>query len=210
VIFTDRHHAGRLLSEKLTSYRNTPGIVLGLVRGGIVVAYEIAKSLELPLDALVVKKIPSPSEPELGIGALAPDNVSYIDWRLAQRVGADEAYIKRQTTALTEVIREKLIVYRRGRKPLNVKGKVVILVDDGVATGATFEAAVKWLRKKKADKIVAAIPVAPVEILDKMTPEVADLLVIERASDLHAVGQFYSSFPQVEDTEVIAILKKTV
>ena len=210
MIFTDRHHAGRLLSEKLTSYRNTSGIVLGLVRGGIVVASEVAQSLHLPLDALVVKKIPSPDEPELGIGALAPDGVSYVDWRLAHRVGADEDYINGQTRMLNDVIREKLILYRRGKKPMKIRGKVIILVDDGVATGATFEAAVKWVRKKKAEKIVAAIPVAPQEILVKMRPEVHELVVIEEATDLHAVGQFYESFPQVEDGEVIALLKKSI
>jgi predicted phosphoribosyltransferase len=176
----------------------------------VVVASVVAKSLNCPFDALVVKKIPSPIEPELGIGALAPDGVSYIDWRLAHSVGADEDYINDQIRELQEVIREKLILYRRGKKPLNVKGKVVILVDDGVATGATLEAAVKWLRKKKAGKIVAAVPVAPSEILGKMRPEVHDLVVMEEAAALHAVGQFYASFPQVEDEDVVALLKKSL
>jgi predicted phosphoribosyltransferase len=210
VTFTDRYHAGQLLSEKLSPYRSSPCIVIGLVRGGVVVASVIAKSLNAPLDALVVKKIPSPMEPELGIGALAPDGVSYIDWRLAHRVGADEDYMNNQIRTLQEVIREKILLYRRGRKPFNVKGKVVILVDDGVATGATFEAAVKWLRKKKAGKIIAAVPVVPSEILGRMRPEVHDLVLLEEAAALHAVGQFYSSFPQIEDKEVIALLKKSV
>lgn len=210
MIFTDRNHAGTLLSEKLSSYRSTPGIVVGLARGGVVVASVVAKSLRLPLDVLIVKKIPSPSEPELGVGALAPDGVSYVDWRLAQRVGADEDYMNDQTTKLSDVIREKLVLYRRGRKPFRVKDKVVILVDDGIATGATLEAAVKWLRKKKAKKIVAAVPVAPLEILAKMRPEVHDIVVIEEAADLHAVGQFYKSFPQVDDEEVIALLRKSL
>lgn len=210
MIFTDRNHAGTLLAEKLSSYRNTPGIVVGLARGGVVVASVVAKSLRLPLDVLIVKKIPSPSEPELGVGALAPDGVSYVDWRLAQRVGADEDYVNDQTTKLSDVIREKLVLYRRGRKPFRVKDKVVILVDDGIATGATLEAAVKWLRKKKAKKIVAAVPVAPLEILAKMRPEVHDLMVIDEAADLHAVGQFYKSFPQIEDDEVITLLRKSL
>jgi len=196
-----------LLAEKLTSYKGQPAIVVGLARGGVIVAKTIARALKLSVDVLIVKKIPSPFDPEFGLGAVAPDGVSFVDWRLAHRLGADEHYMNTKTLRLVEEIKQKELLYRKGMKPLIVKEKIVILVDDGIATGATFEAAIKWLRKKKAKKIVAAVPVAPLDIIAKIKPEVNNLVVIEKADNMGAVGQFYKNFAQVEDSEVVELLK---
>jgi len=207
MVFQDRHQAGQLMSDTLAGYRKGKAVVLGLPRGGVVVASALARALSLPLDVVVVKKIPSPGQPELGIGALAPDGVSYIDWKLAHRVAADEEYVKSQSIELTEQIKRKTLLYRKGRKPLDVREKTVIVVDDGAATGVTLEAAVKWLRSKKAKRIVVAIPVAPREVVARVKPEVDELIVLTAPGDFGAVGQFYKEFGQVEDEEVVKLLQ---
>lgn len=205
-MFTTRQEAGAILSQKLAHHKGTPAIVLGLPRGGIVVAFAVSHALTLPLDVLVVKKIPSPDQAELGVGALAPDNVSYVNWKLSHRVGADEAYLRTKNRELDDKIKKKILLYRKGKKPLDVKNKTVIVVDDGAATGVTLEAAILWLRKKKAKKIVVGLPVAPPDVISKIKPEVSELVVVETPDYFSAVGQFYKEFPQVEDTEVVRLL----
>lgn len=207
MIFADRLEAGDILSQKLASFRGTSTLVLGLPRGGVVVASVVAKTLGLPLDVLVVKKIPSPGNPELALGALAPDNVSSIDWKLVHSVGADEHYIKTQIHELADQIKQKTLLYRKGRAPLAVKEKTVIVVDDGAATGATMEASIQWLRKKNAKKIVVAIPTAPPEVVRNIRPEVSECIVCDTPHDFSAVGQFYKSFSQVSDSDVVQLLQ---
>lgn len=207
MIYNDRRQVGRLLAEKLSSYRGTPALVLGLARGGVVVAVQIARELQLSADVLVVKKIPSPGESELAIGALAPDRVLFVDWRFAQRVGADEAYIKSCERELSDQIKQKILLYRDGKEPLNLKDKTVIVVDDGAATGATIRAAILWLKKKHAGKVVVGLPVAPPDLEGKIKPEVTELVILDTPPEFSSVGQFYEHFPQVEDQEVIELLK---
>ncbi|OGB85011.1 hypothetical protein A2994_02525 [candidate division Kazan bacterium RIFCSPLOWO2_01_FULL_48_13] len=206
MIFKDRQYAGSLLVKKLRGYQGTNAVVLGLARGGVVVAKTVAEALKLSFDVIVVKKVTSPYSSEFAIGALAPDGVRVIHWPSAHRVGVDEDYLNRQERILSEHIRQKLIAYRKGRKPLQVKEKTVIVIDDGVATGATLEAAIAWLKKKKAKKIVAAVPLAPPETVAKLKPEVDELVVLTTPENLNAVGQFYKEFPQVEDSQVIALV----
>lgn len=206
MIFTNRQHAGRLLAEKLAGYRGKSAIIVGLARGGVQVAGSVSSALSLPLDVVVVKKIPSPYQPEYAIGALAPDNIKVIHWPEAHRVGADEAYIKEVISQKQAEIRKKQALYRKGRKPFNIAGKAIILVDDGAATGATLEAAVKWLKKKKAGKIVLAIPVASSEAIRSLKPETEEMVVLETPDEMGAVGQFYRTFTQVDDSEVVKAL----
>ncbi len=206
-MFNDRAHAGSLLAQKLPQKRDSFLVVLGLARGGVVVAGSVADKLGVPFDLLVVKKIPSPENSELAMGAVAPDSVSYMDWQLAQRVGVDEHYVKLQITNLNVQIKQKNHLYRKGRLPLVVKGKTVIVVDDGAATGATMQAAVIWLKKKKAAKIIIGLPVAPAGFVEKIKREVDELVVLETPRDFFSVGQFYNDFPQVSDNEVIELLQ---
>jgi putative phosphoribosyl transferase len=206
LMFTNRLDAGHRLAQKLASYKNTQTIVVGLARGGVVVASALASQLSLPVDVLVVKKIAAPGNSEFAIGALAPDSVSIIHGRTASLLGVDEEYIKLQIANLKLQIKEKERLYRKGKKPLVVKDKTVILVDDGIATGATFEAAIKWCKAKKARRIVAAIPVMPYDMIGMIKPEVQELVVIETPADLGAVGQFYKQFDQVEDEEVLSLV----
>lgn len=205
-MFTDRQQAGKALSAKLSSYRGNISVVVGLARGGVVVAAAVARALGVPLDIVVIKKIGSPFDPELAIGAVAPDGVSYVDWRLGHRTGADEHYIKEAISRQSSAIREKILLYRKGKKPYQLRDKTVIIVDDGAATGATLEAAIKWLRVKKAKKIVVALPVAPSSVAAKIKPEVDELIVLEAPGDFQSVGQFYEQFAQVEDGEVVRLL----
>lgn len=207
MVFKDRSQAGVLLAEKLSSYRGTASYVLGLARGGVAVAKTLADNLSLPPDVLVVKKIGAPGQEELAIGALAPDGVSHIDWRFAQRLGVDEAYIKEVISHQSSAIREKTLLYRKGRKPYDFREKTVIIVDDGAATGATIEVVIKWVRKKHAKRIVIALPIAPRALLSKITPEVDELIVLQTPDEFSAVGQFYKDFQQVSDEEVLELLK---
>lgn len=209
-MFTDRADAGRQLAQKLSSYVNTQQtMVIGLARGGVVVASVVASTLHLPLDVLVVKKIGAPGNSEFAIGALAPDNVFVMHGRAASRSGVDEQFIKYQIANLKLQIEEKERLYRKGMKPLAVKDKTVILVDDGIATGATLEAAIKWCRAKKARQIVAAIPVLPEDTVGIIRPEVKELVVLEAPSEFASVGQWYAHFDQVADEEVVALLQKS-
>ena len=192
--FTDRNQAGNLLAEKLSSYRGQHALVLGLARGGVVTARAVADGLNLPLDVVVVKKIGAPGQEELAIGALAPDGVSYGDFG------------KSQITNLNDQIKQKTLLYRKGRKPYRLHNKTAILVDDGAATGATMEAAIRWVRKKHAKKIVVALPVVPKELIPKISPEVDELVVLHAPDEFGAVGQFYERFEQVTDEEVVELL----
>lgn len=206
VIFKNRRQAGKLLAVKLTSYRGSGALILGLARGGVMVASELGKNLGLSLDVLTVKKISGPGDPELAIGALAPDEVFFIDWKLAHRLGADEAYIKTQIRQLADQIKQKTLLYRKGMPPFTARDKTIIMVDDGAATGATLEAAIRWLKKKHVKKIVVAIPVAPADFVAKIKPEVSELVILETPGEFGSVGQFYEDFPQIEDEEVIELL----
>lgn len=208
MIFTDRQQAGSLLAEKLKPYKSKPVTVVGLARGGVVVACAIATKLELPLDILVVKKIPSPYQQELAVGALAPDGVFVVDWKSAQRMGADEEYIKRVISDKREVIKEKTLLYRKKMRPYALQEKTVILTDDGAATGATIEAAIKWCKKKHAHTILVALPVLPQELIGKIRPEVSELIYLDAPESFSAVGQFYKDFPQVEDRQVAELLQR--
>ena len=183
MIFRDRQQAGKLLAAKLASRPWKNAIVIGLARGGVQVAAQVSRQLSLPLDVLVVKKIPSPPNPELALGALAPEGVFVVDWRLTQRLGADEDYIKRQIARLGEEIKQKNLFFRRGKKPLAVKGRIVVLVDDGLATCATVEAAIKWCKKKGAAKIMLALPVIPAEGVARLRPEVTELVALDTPFD---------------------------
>ena len=162
--------------------------------------------MSLSCDVLVVKKIPSPQNPELGIGALAPDNVSYIDWKLVRRVGADKGYLRTKNLELNDQIKQKTLLYRKGKPPIKVLGKTIVLVDDGAATGATIKAAILWLRKKHAKKIIIALPVAPLEFTVTLQYTADAVVVLETPSDFSSVGQFYKDFHEVNDEEVVELL----
>ncbi len=204
--FKDRIEAGQLLAQKLSHSGEEPNIVVGLARGGLIVAHQIARALSIPFDVLVVKKIGAPHNSEFALGALAPDGVREIRWRTAASVGADEHYIATRLAALSKEIKEKTRLYRRGRKPLVVKDNAVILTDDGIATGASFEAAIKWCNVKQAKSITAAVPVMPFDAVARIRPKVDQLVTLMTPQNFGAVGQYYEQFDEIEDTRIVDLL----
>lgn len=205
-MFQSRIEAGKKLSEKVIQYKGPHTLVLGIPRGGVVVAKEVARALGVSMDVVTVKKLSAPLNPELAIGALAPDNVSYVEWRFATNMGVDEVYMQEEIARKNEVLKQQEKLFRKGKGPIKVRDKIVILVDDGIATGSTMEAAIKWLRKKGAHKIICAIPVAASDTIKRIKPEVDELVVLEEPLEFRAVGEFYKEFPQVEDREVCSLL----
>ncbi len=207
VKFTDRISAGHILARFLTSYKNTPAVVVGLPRGGVVVAHAIASDLALPLGILAVKKIPSPANSELAIGAVASDNVSFIDRDLVSRLNIPKEYVTQQIEKCTQLVHEKTRRYQKWIHPLEISGKTVLLVDDGVATGSTMEVAIRWCSLQKAVSVVVAIPVAPLDTVLHLRSKVHEVVVIEKPERFEAVGQFYHNFQEITDNDIIRLLR---
>jgi putative phosphoribosyl transferase len=205
--FADRTSAGHALGRLLSSYRGHNVIIIGLVRGGVVVARTIAKDLALPFDILVVKKIPSPQNSELALGAVAPDGVTYVNTDIVRRLDVSQEYIEGEVERLSGLIQEKSYLYRGKNQPRSIDRKTVLLVDDGIATGATMKAAVRWCRENHAKKIVVAIPVAPPETVSELKKNADCVVVIAQPQYFDAVGQFYEMFEQIEDKKVIELLQ---
>lgn len=203
-VFADRVVAGRELARALVKCKlEGPLLVLGLPRGGVPVAYEVARALHAALDVMIVRKVGMPGQPELAIGAIASGNITVRE----RASGLDlpfEQIAKRERVELER--RERL--YRAERAPLQLQGKTVVLVDDGLATGATMIAAVRAARKAGASRVVVAAPVASNEAVDLLAREADDLVLLETPPRLFAIGQWYENFTQVEDAEVCALLKR--
>lgn len=209
-MFKNREEAGKILANRLSGYKGLGNaIVLGLPRGGVVVAYEVARLLKLPLDIVVPRKIGAPGNKELAIGAITPDGSVILDKDLCSMFRVEKTYIDQETEKeRTEAIR-RLKLYRKNRPELDLNKKVVILVDDGIATGATIRAAIKSVRASGVEKVIVAVPVAPTELVDPLAGEVDDIVCLDTPQNFFAVGAYYKEFGQVEDGEVIAIMEGT-
>jgi len=210
MIFTDRQEAGRLLSERLLSYQGRDGVVLAIPRGGVVVGYEVATNLELPLDVLIPRKIPAPGQPELAIGAvIAIDGYhTVLNDRLVAQLGISPDYIHAQVAREQAEIERRLRLYRGDQPTPSLMHRVAIIVDDGIATGYTMRAAVDAVRRLDPAQVVVAIPVAPPEIYQQLF-EQADLVVcLMTPPDLMSVGEWYRDFRQVSDEEVTELLRR--
>ncbi len=204
-----------LLSRKLQNYaKHQNAIVVSIPRGGVVVGETIAEALNLPLDIIVVKKLGVPGNPELAIGAVAPGGIKFIDFDLALRSGVEQEYLDREIKDKSEKIRERIkkLKIRNPKSEIRNK-KIIILVDDGIATGATTLAAIKYIKesqkskvKSQKYKIILAVPVIAKATYDKLKFEVDKIIALEIPDAFSAVGQFYREFPQVSDEEVIKLL----
>lgn len=204
--FKNRKVAGQKLAAALGKYKKAPKtIAIGLPRGGVVVAAEVAKALSLPLDIIVPRKIGAPHNEELGIGALAGD-VVWIDPEISSIVGATQEYIDQAIAKEKKEADRRLSLYRKGKSPQQFSDWTVILIDDGIATGATMKASIAWMKKMKAARIVIAIPVAPPGTLANLQKEADEVVCLFSTEGFMAVGQFYENFPQTQDSEVIALL----
>jgi len=211
MVFQNRVEAGKQLATKLQNYKGIESLlVLSIPRGGVVVGRELAKALGCPLDVIITKKIPAPGSPELAIGAVGPTSwrgEPVIDEELAAKVGTDESYMKYQIANIKNEIRRRERTFRGDKPPLNLKDKIVILTDDGIATGATMVAAVEIVRQQEPKKIIVAVPVIARDSLEKIAAFADEVVYLEAPELFFAVGQFYREFGQVSDETVIKILR---
>lgn len=206
--YADRRHAGQEVARLLRDLTGRDDLlVLGIPRGGVVVAHEIAKALNAPLDVYITRKLGAPGNPELAIGAVSADGHIIVDHDLARSVGGEPAYIEREAERQRLEIERRLARYRGDAGPLDVKGKVVILVDDGLATGATALAAVRALRAAAPKEIILAVPIASREAADRLAAEVDRFVCPHVPRMFWAVGAFYGQFDQTTDEEVIQLLR---
>jgi len=206
VLFGDRHEAGRRLARCLEEYRGADAVVLGLPRGGVVVGAEIAGALGLPLDVIISRKIGAPGNPEYAIGAVAENGEVQLNEAEIAAFGISRRYIHDQVQQELREIERRIQLYRAGRKLLDLEGRTVILVDDGIATGFTVMVAIKAVRAERPRKVVLAVPVAPPESIEELQPQVDQLVCLATPVPFLAVGRFYRRFEQVSDEEVTQYL----
>lgn len=207
--FKDRREAGRLLALRLLDWadrRDIEVVVLGIPRGGVIVAAEIADRLRAPLDIFLTHKLGAPGNPELAIGAIAGDGTMLLDEHIIREFGIPRQYIEREREAQLRSMAARAERYRQGRPPLDVTGRCVILCDDGIATGATALAALESLRRQKPARVILAVPVGPTQSMEALAQACDEVVVLATPEPFYAVGRFYLSFEQVTDEQVIAAL----
>lgn len=208
-LFRDRRQAGRLLAAELTAYANRPDVVvLALPRGGVPVAYEVARALGAPLDVFVVRKLGVPGYEELAMGAVATGDVRVLNDQLVARFGIPDQLIDAVGVRERRELARRERLYRSGKPPLDVSNRTVILVDDGLATGATMHAAIAALRQLHPARIVVAVPTASPETCEEMRTEVDDVICAITPEPFHAVGRWYQDFSQTTDEEVQDLLAR--
>ncbi|HEY6000449.1 MAG TPA: phosphoribosyltransferase family protein [bacterium] len=206
--FADRREAGRLLGAALERFRAQRPVVLGIPRGGVVVAAEVADHLGAELDIVLSRKIGAPGNPELAIGAIAEDGHPFLDDAIAARLGVSRGYIEREERHQLGEIARRVEVFRKVRPRIPLAGRVVIVVDDGLATGATMQAALWAVRRDRPGSAIVAVPVAAEDTIERIAKSADELLCLRAPWDFGAVGRFYDRFDQVEDDEVLAILER--
>jgi putative phosphoribosyl transferase len=205
--FHDRAEAGGLLAEVVASLVRPPVLVLGIPRGGVVVAARVAARLGAPLDVVVPRKVGAPGNPELAVGAVA-DGVQALDEPAIRRLGLDMAAVRAEATRQTAEVARRTAAYRNGLPPLRLGGRTVVLVDDGVATGWTCAAAASYTRRAGAGRVLVAVPVGPPGLADRLSPVVDQVVVLVTPDPYNSVGQVYEHFPQVDDDEVLRCLEQ--
>jgi predicted phosphoribosyltransferase len=207
VLFADRREAGRQLAARLSEYAGPNTIVLALPRGGIPVAYEVARALGAPLDVFIVRKLGVPGHEEFALGAIASGDVVVLNPELANQLGLSRQDIQAIIDAERRELDRRERAYREGAPRPDVRGRTVILVDDGLATGATMLAAIEAVRKLAPARIVVAVPVAAPETCEAMAAAADEVVCAVTPQPFHAVGLWYNNFAQTSDDEVRALLQ---
>lgn len=208
MIFSNRHEAGKLLAAPLKSYQNAPNtLVVGLPRGGVVVAYEIAKELHLPLDIICPRKIGAMENPEYAIGAVTESGDYLINPDALSHTKNHPEWLKKTIQKESEEAASRLKRYRINMPKRNLKGKVIIIVDDGIATGSTLKAAILTAKREGAKKIIIAAPVAPAQNLGEFEEIADEVICLQAPYDFQAIGEFYHSFSPTTDQEVIELIQ---
>jgi putative phosphoribosyl transferase len=205
--FRDRIEAGGLLASELKRYSGNDTVILGIPRGGVIIASEVARSLGSELDIVLSRKLGAPGDPELAIGAVSEDGKLFLHDMVMTQGLAESPYIKEEKAHQIAEIARRVAIYRRARPKAILKGKTVIVVDDGLATGATMQAALWMARHEGAKKLISAVPVAPADTVEKISNDADELIVLRVPQFFGAVGQFYEIFDQTSDGEVLKILE---
>jgi predicted phosphoribosyltransferase len=206
-MFRNRTDAGRRLADVLEDHCVDADVVLAVPRGGLPVGRAVADRLGVPLDVVAARKIGAPSNPELALGAVASDGTAWLNRPLIEKLGVDEAYLDDETAREHEAARRKVERYRGDRPAPELAGRTVLLVDDGVATGATTTACLRQVREAGATRVVLAVPVAPPDAVERLRGEADAVIAVETPPHFGAVGQFYERFDQVPDEEAVAYLR---
>lgn len=206
--FADREEAGRLLGSELGEYRGQNAVVLGIPRGGIVVAREVARALDAELDIVLAHKLRTPGHVELAMGSVAEDGRLFLNQEVVEGLGVSETYIRQEKARQVEEIKRRTELFRHIRPRVPLKDRVVIVTDDGVATGSTTQAAFWAVRMEHPQKLVAAIPVGPENTIRRLAVDVDEMLCLRTPPVFAAVGQFYQQFYPVDDEDVMKILSQ--
>jgi putative phosphoribosyl transferase len=202
-MFRDRSEAGLLLAQKLKKYKNMPGIVLAVPRGGVPVAYEVAKELGFPIEVILTKKIGHPGNKEYAIGA-----ASLTDYFVIPHENVTQKYIEQELVRIRTRLKEMYLRFMGDKEPENLEGKTVIVIDDGIATGNTLLGTIQVLKKSNPGKIIIGVPVASESAVRKLSKEVDEVVAVFIPEEFYGVGAFYEDFAQVSDEEVMFYLDK--
>jgi putative phosphoribosyl transferase len=206
--FGDRIDAGKQLAAALSDFAGRNGVVLAIPRGGVVVGYQIAEALNLPLDVIVPHKLGAPGNPELAVGAIAEDGTAVLDEKLISYLGVSRGYIVEESDRQKAEIGRRLKVYREGMPPQNLNGKDVIVVDDGIATGSTMKATLASVKNRGAASVTVAVPVGPPSTIEELKHKADRVVCLHAPEYFEAIGQFYVNFSQTSDQEVIELLQR--
>jgi putative phosphoribosyl transferase len=207
-MFHDRKEAGQRLAEELLRYKHEHPVIIALPRGGVPVAFEVAKKLHAPLDIVIVRKLGAPGQKELAIGALVEGKkpLVFLNNYIMTSLRVSESYLKEEITIETEEMRRRQKMYRGEEQRVQLKDRTVIIVDDGIATGASMKAALMGLKADEPKKIILAVPVAPADIINEMEQIVDEVVCLKTPTLFFAVGKHYADFSQTTDDEVINLL----
>ncbi|HEX6301334.1 MAG TPA: phosphoribosyltransferase family protein [Acidimicrobiia bacterium] len=207
-MFDDRIEAGRCLGQRLTELEVERPVILGLPRGGVPVAAEVARILDAPLDVIVVRKLGVPCHPEYAMGAIGEGGVRFVDWRVVAEAGVTATQLARVIDQESLELRRRAARFRIAQARIDISGRVVVIVDDGIATGSTATAAIRVARDLGAKLVIVAAPVAPQDTIEVLQRIADAVVVLETPPSLHAVGQVYVDFVATSDEEVMSILSR--
>jgi len=205
--FKDRVDAGMQLASALVGLVGKEAVILAIPRGGVVIGFEVARELNLPLDVIVPRKIGAPENPELAIGAVTEDGTMILDNNLVSYLQVSKTYIRRERKPQRLEIERRLKLYRGNAPRPNLKNLDVVIVDDGIATGSTMKAALASVRKRGANRVLIAIPVGPPSTIRELEKQADRVICLHTPESFHAIGEFYEDFAQTEDVEVTELLK---
>jgi putative phosphoribosyl transferase len=207
-MFQSRHEAGLLLARAMHDLKGLDPIVLGLPRGGVPVASLVADELGAPLDVVVVRKLGVPYHPEYAMGAVGERGIRHIDWHVVSTAGVSASQLATAIEREQAEVEKRAVRFRRDRSPVDLSGRVVIIVDDGVATGSTVTAAIRVVRDLGAERVIVGVPAAPADTVARLRELADEVVVLETPEPFYAVGQAYVDFSQVDDREVVELLER--